>query len=363
MTMRIGIVGAGQLARMLALAGIPLGLQFKMYDPERDATGGQVAPLVVGRFDDIKALSRFAHSVDVVTFDWENVPVASARAMGGLTRVLPSPRALAAGQERLAEKRLFERLGVPTPNSAPVNRAADLESVARRIGFPALLKTRRWGYDGKGQLLLGGPGDLQGAWERLGSQPLLCEQKVRFSREVSLVAVRSRAGDTAFYPLAQNVHEDGVLVITRAPYQQPQLQKMAEQYAGRILEHLRYVGVLCVEFFVVQGALLANEIAPRVHNSGHWTIEGADTSQFENHLRAIAGLPLGSTRPRGHAVMVNFVGTIPRSRAVLSLGGTHFHDYGKRPRAGRKLGHATYVGSTPRGRDRAARDLLRSAGR
>lgn len=363
MTMRIGVIGAGQLARMLALAGIPLGLQFKMYDPQRDATGGQVAPLVVGRFDDIEALSKFAHDVDVVTFDWENVPVASARAIGGLTKVFPSPRALAAGQERLAEKRLFERLGVPTPNSAPVDGATELETVARSIGFPAILKTRRWGYDGKGQLLLAGPGDLEGAWKRLGSQPLLCEQKVRFSREVSLVAVRSRTGDTAFYPLAQNVHEDGVLVITRAPYEQPRLQKAAEQYVGRILEHLHYVGVLCVEFFVVQGELLANEIAPRVHNSGHWTIEGADTSQFENHLRAIAGLPLGSTRPRGYAVMVNFVGTIPRPGAVLSLGGTHFHDYGKRPRAGRKLGHATYIGSTPRARDRAARDLLRNAGR
>lgn len=361
--MRIGIIGAGQLARMLALAGMPLGLQFKMYDPARDATGGQVAPLVVGKFDDIEALSRFAHNTDVVTFDWENVPVASARALGGMTKVFPSPRALDAGQERLAEKRLFERLGIPTPMSAPVDKPGDLEAAARQVGFPAILKTRRWGYDGKGQLLIDGPGDLAGAWEKLGSQPLLCEQRVRFSREVSLLAVRSRSGETAFYPLALNTHKDGVLVMTRAPYEQPKLQKAAQQHVGRILEHLRYVGVLCVEFFVVQDALLANEIAPRVHNSGHWTIEGAETSQFENHLRAIAGLPLGSTRPLGHAVMVNFIGTIPRPRVVLDLDGAHFHDYGKAPRAGRKLGHATYVGRKPRERDRMARDLLRSAGR
>ncbi len=361
--MRIGIIGAGQLARMLALAGMPLGLQFKMYDPARDATGGTVAPLVTGKFDDLEALSRFARDTDVVTFDWENVPVASAKALGGMTKVFPSPRALAAGQERLAEKRLFERLGVPTPASAPVDGPGDLEAAARQVGFPVILKTRRWGYDGKGQLSVDGPRGLAGAWEKLGSQPLLCERKVRFSREVSLLAVRSRSGKTAFYPLCLNTHKDGVLVITRAPYGHPTLQQAAERHVSRILEHLRYVGVLCVEFFVVQDSLLANEIAPRVHNSGHWTIEGAATSQFENHLRAIAGLPLGSTRALGHAVMVNFIGTIPQPRVVLALDGAHFHDYGKQSRPGRKLGHATYVGRTPRERDRMARELLRSAGR
>lgn len=363
MTLRIGILGAGQLARMLALAGAPLGIQFKMYDPARDATGGQVAPLVVGEFDDLEALCQFAHSVDVVTFDWENVPVASARALGGLTKVRPSPRALAAGQDRLAEKRLFAQLDVPTPDSLPADDAAGLAAAARRLGFPGIIKTRRWGYDGKGQLPIDAASGLEGAWERLGSQPLLYERRVRFSREVSLVAVRSKAGEMAFYPLAQNVHEDGVLAITRAPFEQPLLQKAAEAHVGRILEQLHYVGVLCVEFFVVQGKLLANEIAPRVHNSGHWTIEGAETSQFENHIRAIAGLPLGSTRPRGHAVMVNFIGTIPRPRAVLALDGVHLHDYRKTARAGRKLGHATFVGRTPRERDRVARELLRIAGR
>lgn len=361
--MRIGIIGAGQLARMLALAGMPLGLQFRMYDPAEDATGGQVAPLVVGRFDDLASLSRFAHDTDVVTFDWENVPVASARAIGGTTRVFPSPRALAACQERLAEKRLFAQLGIPTPKYAPVDGPGELAAAAAQVGFPAILKTRRLGYDGKGQRHIDGPQDLAGAWAALGSQPLLCERRVRFSREVSLVAVRSRTGETAFYPLSRNVHKDGVLAITRAPLDDPDLQKAAERHVGRILEHLRYVGVLCVEFFVVQGELLANEVAPRVHNSGHWTIEGAVTSQFENHLRAIAGLPLGSTRPLGHAVMVNFIGTLPRPRTVLALDGAHFHDYGKRPRAGRKLGHATFVGRTPRERDRMARELLRSAGR
>ena len=361
--MRVGVLGAGQLGRMLVLAGAPLGLRFKLFDPSRDAPGGQVAPLHTGAFDDLDALGEFAHDVDVVTVDWENVPVSSVRSVAGLTRVHPSPRALALSQDRLSEKRLFAKLGIATTRNVTVDRLQDLEQAVHDVGTPGILKTRRLGYDGKGQAVVRTRGDIEAAWRELGGQALLYERKVAFSREVSLVAARSRAGEIAFYPLARNVHKDGILVISRAPVEPAALQRLAERHMRSVLEHLRYVGVLCIEFFVTREGLVANEIAPRVHNSGHWTIEGAETSQFENHLRAICGMPLGSTRPRGHAVMVNFIGKMPRPRAVLALAGVHLHDYGKSARPGRKLGHATFVGSNPRERDRMARHMLRLAGR
>jgi len=361
--MRIGILGAGQLGRMMVLAGSPLGFRFKLYDPAGDACGGHVAPLTVGTFDDRAALSDFAHDLDVVTVDWENVPVEAARTVSGLTRMHPSPRALATTQDRLSEKRLFARLGIPAAPFATVDDFEGLALAAESIGMPGILKTRRLGYDGKGQAVVRSRADLDRAWQALNGQALIYERLLRFTREVSLVAVRSRGGEIAMYPLAQNAHRDGILAITRAPFENQPLQQHAEAHVRRLLEHLHYVGVLCVEFFVVGGSLVANEIAPRVHNSGHWTIEGAETSQFENHLRAIAGLPLGSTRARGYAAMVNLIGKMPRPRDALALQGAHLHDYGKEARAGRKLGHLNYVGRTPRERDRAARSLLKLAGR
>lgn len=361
--MLIGILGAGQLGRMMVLAGTPLGFRFKLYDPVPGAPGGHVAPLQVGAFDDLEAVSAFAHDADVVTVDWENVPVTAARAVAGLTRMHPSPRALAATQDRLSEKRLFTRLGIPVAPYAAVESLDDLKRAAAAVGMPGVLKTRRLGYDGKGQVVVRSRPDLDRAWQALGGQPLIYEHLLRFTREVSLIAARSRGGEMAVYPLAQNAHRDGILAITRAPFEDRALQQQAEAYIRSLLEHLRYVGVLCVEFFVVDGALVANEIAPRVHNSGHWTIEGAETSQFENHLRAITGLPLGSTRARGHSAMVNLIGKMPRRRDVLALPGVHLHDYGKEARPGRKLGHLNYVGRTPRERDRAARSLLKLAGR
>jgi 5-(carboxyamino)imidazole ribonucleotide synthase len=275
----------------------------------------------------------------------------------------PSARALAATQDRVSEKRLFARLGIP---AAPFMEVDDLESLALAadsIGMPGILKTRRLGYDGKGQATIRSGADLDRAWRSLGGQPLIYERLLRFTREVSLVAARSRGGELAVYPLAQNTHREGILAITRAPFENQPLQQRAEAHVQRLLEHLHYVGVLCVEFFVVGGTLVANEIAPRVHNSGHWTIEGAETSQFENHLRAITGLPLGSTRALGHSAMVNLIGRKPRLRDALAMPGAHLHDYGKEARAGRKLGHLNYVGRTPRERDRAARKLLKLAGR
>lgn len=357
--MRIGIIGAGQLGRMMALSGIPLGLDFTMYDRHGDVPGAAVAAIVTGRFDDHRKLARFARGVDVLTFDWENVPVDSVQRLAKLVPVWPPPRALAAAQDRLAEKRLFQRLGMAVAPYAAVDTERGLVEAIATLGTPGILKTRRLGYDGKGQYVLRRAADAKEAWAQLRGQPLLYERFVRFSREVSLIGVRDRTGQQAFYPLTANVHEDGILAESRAPYRHAALQRAAERHHRRLMHSLGYVGVLCVEYFLERGRLVANEMAPRVHNSGHWTIEGAETSQFENHIRAIAGLPLGSTRPRGHAVMVNLIGRLPARRALLGLAGVHLHDYGKSPRPGRKLGHLTAVAATGRLRDRVALRLLR----
>jgi len=361
--MRIGIIGAGQLGRMLALSGIPLGIEFLMYDRSADVPGAAVAPLVVGEFEDLARLRRFARQVDVVTFDWENVPVSSVRAVAGLVQTWPPPRALEVAQDRLAEKRLFGRLGIPAAPHAAVDSLAGLQRAVRHIGLPGILKTRRLGYDGKGQVFLKDMGQLPAALATLGGRGLIYEGFVRFSREVSLVAVRGQDGSIAFYPLAENVHESGILSVTRAPLAAPRLQRLAEWHLRSVMERLHYVGVLCVEFFVTGQRLVANEMAPRVHNSGHWTIEGAETSQFENHVRAIAGLPLGSTRARGPAGMVNLISELPPAARVLAVTGAHFHDYGKAPRPGRKLGHATVIATSMAARERALTELLQMAGR
>jgi 5-(carboxyamino)imidazole ribonucleotide synthase len=357
--MRIGIVGAGQLGRMMALSGIPLGIEFAMYDTRADVPGAAVAEIFTGGFDDLGRLARFARAVDVVTFDWENVPVASARAIARIRPVWPPPRALEIAQDRVAEKRLFRRLGIAVAPYLSVDSEADLARAIAALGAPGILKTRRLGYDGKGQARISRPREAALAWERLGGRPLVYERFVDFTREVSLVAARDRKGALRHYPLAENEHVEGILTVTRAPYVDARLQRQAERNHRRLMHALGYAGVLCVEYFVDGGRLVANEMAPRVHNSGHWTIEGAETSQFENHVRAIAGLPLGSTRARGHAVMVNLIGRMPRARDVLRLPAAHWHDYGKSPRPGRKLGHVTVVAASRKARDRAARQLRR----
>jgi 5-(carboxyamino)imidazole ribonucleotide synthase len=357
--MRIGIVGAGQLGRMMALSGIPLGLQFTMYDQSGNVPGAAVAPVVIGRFDDVRRLLRFAQGMDVVTFDWENVPVASARAISKRVPVWPPPRALEVSQDRWSEKSLFRRLGIPHAATVRVDTRGDLDRAVATLGVPGILKTRRLGYDGKGQVLLRSPADARRAWQRLQGTALVYERFVPFTREVSLIGARSRAGQVACYPLAENRHERGILAETRAPFRDAGLQRAAERHHRRLMQALGYVGVMCVEYFVLRGRLVANEMAPRVHNSGHWTIEGAETSQFENHVRAVAGLPLGSTRARGHAVMFNLIGRMPRTRPLVSLPGVHLHDYGKTPRPGRKLGHLTRICATKSECARAARALRR----
>ncbi len=341
--MRIGILGAGQLGRMLALAGYPLGLQFRFWTAAGEAPAGALAECLRGPFEDRELLRRFAAGLDVVTYEFENVPAETARHLSGLVPVYPSPQILEIAQDRLNEKRLFEGLGIPVPASAPVQDIAELRQAVEQIGLPAVLKTRRGGYDGKGQMVLRQPADVERAGQNLGRVPLLLEQFVPFEREVSIIAARGRGGQTAFYPLVENRHHEGILRYSQAPAPgwTPTWQSLGEAHVRRILEAVDYVGVLAVEFFQCQGQLLANEMAPRVHNSGHWTIEGARTSQFANHVRAVLGLPLGSTAPLGHSVMLNLIGAVPSLETLLSFPGLNVHLYGKAPHRGRKLGHLT----------------------
>ena len=306
---------------MLGLAGLPLGLRFRFLDPSPDAPAAEVGELVVGAFDDTDALSRLGAGADVVTYEFENVTVASALRLGAL----PPPAALEQGQDRLVEKQLFQRLGIPTARFGSLEEA----------GFPALVKSRRLGYDGKAQRRLEASADV--------GEHELAEELVAFDRELSVIGVRGRNGETRFWPLSENSHRAGILRVSRAPAPTaPQAE--AEELAGRLLDELGYVGVLALELFEVEGRLLANEFAPRVHNSGHWTIDGATTSQFENHLRAVLGLPLGATDAIAPSVMVNLIGGVPAPAELLALPGAHLHLYGKAPRPGRKLGHLTLVG-------------------
>jgi phosphoribosylaminoimidazole carboxylase, PurK protein len=341
-----GILGGGQLARMLALSGAPLGLRFLVMDTVADACAGQFAPLLVGDYRDEAALAEFASKVDVATFDFENVPAESAEWLSARVPVFPNPRALAVAQDRLAEKTLFRELDIPVPQFAAVSSREELDAALAIVGVPCILKTRRLGYDGKGQFRIRALADADLAWDALGAQAgkvgLILEAFVPFEREVSVVAVRGRDGEFRTWPLTENWHVDGVLSASLAPARtDAALAETATGYARRLAERLDYVGVFALELFCRDGQLLANELAPRVHNSGHWTIEGAETSQFENHLRAVLGMPLGSTAMRGHACMLNWIGAMPDAGAVLGEPGGHWHDYGKEPRAGRKVGHAT----------------------
>jgi 5-(carboxyamino)imidazole ribonucleotide synthase len=341
--MRIGILGGGQLGRMLAMAGYPLGLRFRTLDPSATAPAGHLTEHQVDDYTDLDALTRFAAGLHIVTYEFENVPVESARFLNRRVAVYPPPQALETSQDRFVEKSFFQEAGIPTPPFVRVDTWEDLENAITTMGLPALLKTRRFGYDGKGQFVLRKDEDAVLAWQLLGGVPLLFEAMIRFEREVSILAARSTTGETAVYPLVENLHEKGMLRLSLAPApnRTEGLQPAAEAFARKVMTALNYVGVLAIEFFQEDGRLCANEMAPRVHNSGHWTIEGAETSQFENHLRAILGMPLGSTKPIGYSAMINLIGAIPDRRAVLALKDAHLHLYGKSPRPGRKLGHIT----------------------
>jgi 5-(carboxyamino)imidazole ribonucleotide synthase len=346
--MKIGVLGAGQLGRMLALAGYPLGLQFRFYDHSTEAPAGHMADVWTGKFDDWEGLERFAQDLDAITYEFENVPVKTAHFLQGLIPVYPPPAALEAAQDRIIEKNFLRGLGIPTPPFAPVLSEADLMNALGQFGYPAVLKTRTMGYDGKGQVVIEDPLGAGRAWSELGGAALILEGFIEFDRELSLLAVRALTGEMAYYPLVENEHRQGILRKSIAPARglSQNLQTLAEEYSRRVLLQLDYVGVLAIEFFQVDGGLVANEMAPRVHNSGHWSIEGAETSQFENHLRAILGWPLGSTAPREFSAMLNIIGRLPKVPEVLSTPGTHLHLYGKEPRLGRKLGHITVLGET-----------------
>jgi 5-(carboxyamino)imidazole ribonucleotide synthase len=342
----VAVLGGGQLGRMLALAGIPLDVQFRFLDPVAGAPASAVGDLVVGPLGDEAALTEVARDATVVTYEWEGVPADAARFLARDRPVRPGARSLEVAQDRLTEKETFRRLGIATPAFAPVDTRVDLDTAVEVVGgFPAVLKTRRGGYDGKGQAVLHTAADVDRAWNELGGVPLLLESLVPFERELSVLAVRGGDGELACWPLVENTHAGGILRVSRAPAPalHDALQARGEELAARLLTDLDHVGVLAVELFEVDGELLANEFAPRVHNSGHWTIEGAETSQFENHLRAVLGWPLGSTAARGPSAMVNCIGVMPSRDAVLAVAGAHLHDYGKAPRPGRKLGHVTVV--------------------
>lgn len=341
--MRLGILGGGQLGRMIALAGYPLGVTSTVLEPGSGSSAGQVCGQISGEFENLQALYELAKASDVVTFEFENVPVESARWLAERVPVFPPPRALEVSQERLTEKQFFQSLGIPTPPFAAIETEADFCTAVRDIGLPAVLKTRRYGYDGKGQAVLRTPADAEAAWQRLGGRPLILEGFVQFDRELSLIAVRGRDGAIVTYPLIENAHIDGILHRSVAPAGDlgEELSERAAEFASRVLTALDYVGVLTIEWFQDGPRLLANEMAPRVHNSGHWTIEGALTSQFENHVRAVCGLSLGKADAVGHSVMYNFIGDVPLAATVLTNADAHLHLYGKSSRPGRKVGHVT----------------------
>ncbi len=331
---------------MLALEGIPLGHRFTFLEPSPDPPAATVGTVIPAAYDDPGALARIAREADVVTYEFENVPAASAAYLAERLPVLPPPRALGATQDRLAEKQMFKSLGIPTAPFHSLDTPGDLATALATARLPAVIKTRRFGYDGKGQIVARSPAEAATALDTLGPG-LIAEQFIHFERELSILAVRSRDGRRVSYPLTENHHRGGILRASYAPAPgiTPALQARAADFAARIMDQLDYVGVLAIELFLKNDRLLANEMAPRVHNSGHWTLDGADTSQFENHIRAVTGLPLSAPRVPGPAAMLNIIGELPDPSAVTAVPGAHLHLYDKVPQPGRKLGHVNITGS------------------
>lgn len=347
--MNVGVLGGGQLGRMLALAGRPLGLHFRFLEPARPAPVDGLGEVIRAPYDDPDALRRFARGLDLVTYEFENVPAHTVRQLETSLPVRPPSAVLRTAQDRVAEKEAFERLGVPTAAFHPVDSRSALKEAIEHVGFPAVLKTRRFGYDGKGQIVIDGPRQLDEAWAAFSGRQLVLEAFVSFTRELSILGVRSPAGQIAFYPLVETEHRRGILYSTLAPapLTGDGLETCARAHLRTVMEAFDYVGVLALELFQREDELLANEMAPRVHNSGHWTLDGACTSQFENHLRAVVGLPLGSPEALGHTAMVNLIGRLPAIEAILEIPEAKLHLYGKEPRTGRKLGHVNIVAADP----------------
>lgn len=357
--MRLGVLGAGQLGRMIALAAYPLGVKCQLLDPAEGTSAAEVADVITGRYDDPDMLDRFVTRLDAVTFEFENVDAAAIDHVETRVPVRPGRRALEVAQDRLIEKSFFRDHDIDTAPFSPADSLEELRAAAEEVGLPAILKTRRFGYDGKGQAVIREPADIEVAWDAVGGVPLILEGFVAFDRELAVLSVRDVAGAMDFYTLVETYHADGILrrSIAPAPDATAPLVDRARHYAKRVMEDLDYVGVLALELFQVGDRLLVNEMAPRVHNSGHWTIEGAETSQFENHVRAVLGLPLGGTAMRGHTAMVNLVGAVPDPAAVLRHPHTHLHLYGKDARPGRKVGHITVRHDDPTVIERTVRQL------
>lgn len=343
--MKLGILGGGQLARMLAIAGYPLGITTLCLDPNPEACAGDVTELMVANYQNETALTQFLSAVDCVTIETENIPLSTAEFILKNHHFYPSVKALEISQDRFLEKSFLNSLNIPTPVFFMINSLEELTQCISKVGYPAVLKTRRFGYDGKGQYILRSKEDILKSWDLLKSESLILEQFISFECELSLIAVRNQDKNTVFYPLTHNHHVGGVLHSSEAPFMNLLLQQEAEAHALKLLDTLEYIGVLTIEFFYDGTRLMVNEIAPRVHNSGHWTIEGAQTSQFENHLRAIFDLPLGGTEVVGHCFMLNCLGKMMPMNACLEIQGTHYHTYQKSPAPGRKLGHVTLVDS------------------
>jgi len=342
----IGILGGGQLARMLALAGYPLGIQTLCLDPSDFPCANQVSTYLKGEYNDVKMLDKLLEQCQIITFENENIPMETAEYCQQNGQFYPSSKALSASQDRLLEKQFVRSQNIPTADFHPVNNTDSLHEAAQILGLPFLLKTRRLGYDGKGQFMIKDHNDLASISKTLPNVPLIAEKLVAFKRELSILAVRS-IQETAFYPLTENHHQQGILRLSRAPFIHEEHQKQAEDIARKLLIAMDYIGVLAIELFETEDNLLVNEIAPRVHNSGHWTIEGAHTSQFENHLRAVMNLPLGNTAPKGFSAMVNAIGQLPHLSELAGIPFCHIHDYQKPPRPGRKVGHITLNTENP----------------
>jgi 5-(carboxyamino)imidazole ribonucleotide synthase len=342
----IGILGSGQLGRMLALAAAQLGFKCHIFAPDRDSPAFDVVrESTRADYDDEQALARFAENVDVVTYEFENTPAETAAFLAPLVPVLPDPKILATTQDRIAEKDFIAGLGIGTAPYAAVATSAELSAAIGRIGRPAVLKTRRFGYDGKGQAAITNDTAAEAAWQDVGAQPSILEAFVPFVREVSVVAARAADGTVECFDLTENEHRDHILKVSRVPAAvSDATAQEARRIAETIAHHFDYVGVLAVEMFVLgDGTLLVNEVAPRVHNSGHWTLDGACVSQFEQHIRAVAGWPLAKPIRKGRVEMTNLIGhEVDDYRKWLTVPGAAVHLYGKiAVRPGRKMGHVT----------------------
>jgi 5-(carboxyamino)imidazole ribonucleotide synthase len=342
--MKIGILGAGQLGRMLGLAGIPLGIQFRFWDPNQDSPANDVGEQLVADFNDLSLVEKFIKGLDLISYEFENIPTNLVENLATLLPVYPPLSALEICQDRIFEKSTFSELSIACANFRQIDSLEQLRATLES-GFclPAILKTRRMGYDGKGQVKINSIKDASNSWKQIGEAPAILEELIDFQAEFSLICVRNTKGEHAFYPLVQNTHLNGILFSSQvpSPLVSESLQLQAEAVGQKLLNHFNYVGVLTIEFFLKDGVLYANELAPRVHNSGHWTIEGSETSQFENHIRAILGLALGSTELQGHSRLLNLVGNPPPRELILKENYSHLHLYRKAGRAQRKVGHIT----------------------